>query len=129
MIFRWLSNNAPVLPFPAMKPYTHPDLRDVALPAVMQALSDPCRIEILRSLMAAGELACGDIPLTVSKATVSHHFSVLREAGLVLTRNEGTRCLSTVREAELERRFPGLLGLVMSEKPKKAGKKAAGKRA
>jgi DNA-binding transcriptional ArsR family regulator len=114
---------------PAMKPYTHPDLGDVTLPAVMQALSDPCRIEILRSLMEAGELACGDIPLTISKATVSHHFAVLREAGLVLTRTEGTRCLSTVRVVELERRFPGLLGLVMSEKPKKAGKKAAGKRA
>ena len=54
-----------------MKPYIHPALGDVTLPAVMQALSDPCRIEILRSLMDAGELACGDIPLDISKATVS----------------------------------------------------------
>ena len=102
-----------------MKPYTHPDLRDVTLPAVMQALSDPCRIEILRTLMESGELACGDIPLTVSKATVSHHFSVLREAGLVLTRTEGTRCMTSVRRAELEKRFPGLLDLLMAEKKKK----------
>jgi DNA-binding transcriptional ArsR family regulator len=106
-----------------MKPYTHPDLRDVTLPMVMQALSDPCRIEILRTLMEAGELACGDIPLTVSKATVSHHFAVLREAGLVLTRSEGTRCLSTVRQGELEERFPGLLALLLNETPKKSARK------
>jgi DNA-binding transcriptional ArsR family regulator len=112
-----------------MKPYTHPDLRDVTLPAVMQALSDPCRIEILRSLMESGELACGDIPLTVSKATVSHHFSVLREAGLVLTRTEGTRCMTSVRRAELDKRFPGLLDLLLNEKSKKPVGKSAGKRA
>ncbi len=110
---------------PAMKPYTHPALGDVTLPMVMQALSDPCRIEILRTLMDAGELACGDIPLTISKATVSHHFAVLREAGLVLTRTEGTRCLSTVRREELEKRFPGLLALLLNEKPKKSTKKVA----
>ena len=112
-----------------MKPYTHPDLRHVTLPAVMQALSDPCRIEILRSLMESGELACGDIPLTVSKATVSHHFSVLREAGLVLTRTEGTRCMTSVRRAELDKRFPGLLDLLLNEKPKKPAGKSAAKRA
>lgn len=112
-----------------MKSYTHPDLRDVTLPAVMQALSDPIRIEILRSLMKAGELACGDIPLTVSKATVSHHFSVLREAGLILTRTEGTRCMTSVRRAELEKRFPGLIGLLVNEKPKKAARKPVGRRA
>ncbi len=106
-----------------MKPYTHPELVDVTLPVVMQALSDPCRIEILRALLDAGELACGDIPLDISKATVSHHFAVLREAGLIQTRTEGTRCLSTVREDELEKRFPGLLALVLSEKIKKSARK------
>jgi DNA-binding transcriptional ArsR family regulator len=107
-----------------MKPYTHPKLRDVTLPMVMQALSDPCRIEILRTLLDTGELACGDIPLTISKATASHHFAVLREAGLIATRTEGTRCLNSVRREEMDERFPGLIDLVMSEKPKKSGKKA-----
>ncbi len=108
-----------------MKPYIHPEPRDVSLPAVMQALSDPCRIEILRALMEGGELACGDVPLDVSKATRSHHFAVLREAGLVLTRTEGTRCMTSVRTEEVEERFPGLLELVLREQPKKSGKKAA----
>lgn len=66
-----MSNNGAVLPWGAMKPYTHPEPQDVTLPVVMQALSDPCRIEILRSLMEAGELACGDVPLDISKATRS----------------------------------------------------------
>ena len=111
----------------AMKPYTHPEPQDVTLPTAMQALSDPCRIEILRALMEAGELACGDVPLDVSKATRSHHFAVLREAGLILTRTEGTRCMTSVRTEEVEKRFPGLLDLVVREKPKKSGKKAAAK--
>lgn len=110
-----------------MKPYTHPEPQDVSLPAVMQALSDPCRIEILRVLMEAGELACGDIPLDISKATRSHHFAVLREAGLILTRSEGTRCMTSVRTDEVEERFPGLLDLVVREKPKKSGKKTSAK--
>ena len=108
-----------------MKPYTHPEPGDVTLPAVMQALSDPCRIEILRALMESGELACGDVPLKISKATRSHHFSVLREAGLVMTRTEGTRCMTSVRAEEVEERFPGLLDLVLREKREKSGKKTA----
>lgn len=120
IVEQWSGDN-----FPVMKPYTHPEPGDVSLPEVMQALYDPCRIEILRALMEAGELACGDVPLDVSKATRSHHFAVLREAGLVMTRTEGTRCMTSVRTAEVQARFPGLLDLVLREKPKKSGKKAA----
>lgn len=49
---------------------------------------------------------------------------MLREAGLVLTRTEGTRCMTSVRTEEVEKRFPGLLDLVVREKAKKSGKKA-----
>ncbi len=52
-----------------MKSYSHPVLRDVALADVMQALSDPCRIAIVRALAERGELACNEIALDVSKAT------------------------------------------------------------
>lgn len=106
-----------------MKTYTHPDPGEVTLTTVMQALSDPCRIEIVRALMEAGELACGDVPLEIAKATRSHHFSVLREAGLVMTRAEGTRCMTSVRAEEMEERFPGLLDLVLRET---SGKRRAG---
>ncbi len=80
----------------------------------MQALSDPCRLAILQELMRAGEMACGDVPLDVSKATRSHHFTVLRDAGLIMTRTDGTKCMTSVRQDEFEARFPGLLKLVTS---------------
>ena len=101
----------------ATKTYRHPDLADVSLADAMQALADPCRVEIVRAIIQAGgrELACNEIPLTQSKATVSHHFETLREAGIIQTRAEGTKCLSSVRRRELDKRFPGLLALVLSE--------------
>lgn len=97
-----------------MKEYSHPPLEEVTLPAVMQALSDPCRIAIVRTLLEGGELACNGVPLDISKATRSHHFAILRDAGLVATRVEGTRCMSSVRKDEFEDRFPGLLELVLN---------------
>ena len=101
-----------------MKAYAHPAARDLKLAGVMHALSDPVRLAILRALLRApdGELACHEIPLQVVKATRSHHFAVLREAGLIFTRTDGTKCMTSVRMREIERRFPGLLDLVAKEK-------------
>jgi DNA-binding transcriptional ArsR family regulator len=97
-----------------LKRYAHPALKDVTLAVVMQALSDPCRLAIVRVLLEARgrELCCADFPLQVGKATRSHHFDVLREAGLITSRCAGTKCLTSLRRRDLERRFPGLLKLV-----------------
>jgi DNA-binding transcriptional ArsR family regulator len=97
-----------------LKSYSHPELKEVSLAVVMQALADPCRLAIVRTLLAARgrELSCTDIPLQVGKATRSHHFDVLREAGLITSRCEGTKCLTSLRRRDLERRFPGLLKLL-----------------
>jgi DNA-binding transcriptional ArsR family regulator len=97
-----------------MKSYTHPSLDDVTLTAVMQALSDPCRVAIVQTLLAEEEreLACNEIPLDVAKATRSHHFDVLRDAGIIFTRCEGTKCMTSVRRKELNKRFPGLLKMI-----------------
>ena len=78
----------------------------------MQALSDPCRIVVNRALAEGGELACNEIALDVSRPTRSDHFDVLRAAGLIFTRTEGTKCMTSLRQAELDRRFPGLLKLI-----------------
>ena len=101
-----------------MKTYRHPTLAKVPLATALQALADPARVEIVRTLLAAGEreLACSEVGVELSKATVSHHFETLRAAGIVETRVEGTKCLSRVRRAEFEKRFPGLLALVLAEK-------------
>lgn len=100
-----------------MKCYSHPELKDVALAAVLQALSDPCRLAIVRMLLAGGkrELSGKEIPLKISKATRSHHFDILRDAGIILTRAEGTKCMTSLRRRELDRRFPGLLKLIVAE--------------
>jgi DNA-binding transcriptional ArsR family regulator len=98
----------------ALKRYSHPALKDIPLAAVMQALSDPCRLAIVRALLVARgrELSCTDIPLQVGKATRSHHFDVLRDAGLITSRCAGTKCLTSLRRRDLDRRFPGLLKLI-----------------
>ena len=54
--------------------------------------------------------------LGISKATLSHHFRVLREAGVVRTRLDGRKRLLSLRYDDLEARFPGLLDAVLSAK-------------
>ena len=93
-------------------------MRDLELHVVMQALSDPCRLAIVRQLLESKgrALACNEVELDVAKATRSHHFEVLRIAGLIFTEMDGTKCMTSVRRAELDKRFPGLLKLIASRK-------------
>lgn len=100
----------------AMKAYAHPALSEIPLHTVMQALADPCRIAIVRALLKAKgrALACSEVRLDISKATRSHHFEVLRSAGIIHTDAQGTRCLTCLRRRELNQHFPGLLKLVAS---------------
>jgi DNA-binding transcriptional ArsR family regulator len=91
-----------------------PPIAAVELAGVLQALSDPVRLEIVRGLAADGERQCGTFELGVTKATRSHHFKVLREAGITHTRTEGTARFVTLRAAELDERFPGLLAAIVA---------------
>jgi predicted transcriptional regulator len=99
---------------PGLKVYSHPAMKDMSLHAVMQALADPCRLAIVQKLLQAEgrALACNEVRLKVTKATQSHHFEVLRAAGIIFTKMEGTRCMTSLRSAELNKRFPGLLELI-----------------
>jgi DNA-binding transcriptional ArsR family regulator len=80
----------------------------------MRALGDPVRLSVVRQLLAADgeEKACGTFDYTISKATFSHHLKILREAAIIQTRQDGTRKMTSLRSAELERWFPGLIALV-----------------
>ena len=99
-------------------PSERPDPSDLDLSAVLHALSDPQRRKIVRELAAAEEpLPCGCIELDVGKSTRTHHFRVLREAGLIEQRRDGTRKLTTLRRAEIDDRFPGLLDAVLAPVP------------
>jgi DNA-binding transcriptional ArsR family regulator len=101
----------------------HPDephVDDMTLAAVMAALSDPIRLTIVRQLAAEGERTCGTFELGISKATRSHHFRVLREAGITHTRAEGTHRHVSLRRDEVDARFPGLLGAVLAAAEREA---------
>lgn len=88
----------------------HPDIRTISLQEVLQALVDPVRRQIVSELYAARqELACGTIDLPVSKSTATHHFHVLREAGLIRQYYVGTSRMNALRRDEIEEAFPGLL--------------------
>ena len=85
---------------------------DVA--TVLQALADPVRIAIVRRLGETdGARACGSFDLPVAKSTLSHHFKVLRDAGIIQGRYEGTRKLISLRRDDLEAAYPGLIDSVL----------------
>ncbi|MBB4981354.1 MULTISPECIES: ArsR/SmtB family transcription factor [Streptomyces] len=93
----------------------HPDMRDIGLQQVLEALVDPVRRRIVAELYAAREdLSCGTIDLPVSKSTATHHFHVLREAGLIRQHYAGTSRMNALRREEFEERFPGLLRAVVT---------------
>src|SRR5919201_2874923 len=97
-----------------MKPVHHPSADEITLPGLMAALSDPVRVQIVRSLAQQGEASCGTFQLGIAKATRSHHLRVLREAGLTNTRAQGTHRFVSLRREELDARFPGLLDAVLA---------------
>lgn len=96
-----------------MRALSHPSREELSLPSVLHALSDPVRLEIVRKLNDRDELSCGQVSAPVSKSTLSHHLRVLRDCGVTWTRCEGTQRFVSLRKADLEERFPGLLGCVL----------------
>lgn len=91
-----------------MKQPHHPAIEAVGLTDVLAALSDPVRLAIVAALSEGGARTCGEFDLPIAKSTLSHHMKVLRLAGLLESRVDGTRCFVSLRP-ELDQRFPGLL--------------------
>jgi DNA-binding transcriptional ArsR family regulator len=98
-----------------MRAFKHPPLQDLTLERVLYALSDPVRLEIVRCLAGVPEATCGELDGGRPKSSMSHHFRVLRDAGLVQTRSVGTTHLNALRAEDLEGRFPGLLQCVLAQ--------------
>jgi DNA-binding transcriptional ArsR family regulator len=93
-----------------------PRRADLRVESVLAALSDPVRLSIVRTLAATdGESrSCGSFGLSVSKSTASHHFRVLREAGVIRQHDEGRHRMTELRRKDLDFRFPGLLGSIIA---------------
>jgi DNA-binding transcriptional ArsR family regulator len=98
----------------------HPSRDELELPAVLHALSDPHRLHIVKELDAEHPhpQRCGTFALAITKSTLTHHFRVLREAGVIEQRMDGTAKLNRLRREDLDARFPGLLDAVLESAPK-----------
>jgi DNA-binding transcriptional ArsR family regulator len=92
----------------------HPHRHELELSAVLHALSDPVRLKIVAALASDAEQTCASFDVPVTKSTCTHHFKVLREAGVIHQRQEGTARLNTLRREDLDARFPGLLESILS---------------
>lgn len=88
----------------------HPEVSQVDLQQVLEALVDPVRRSIVTQLAAsADDIRCGGFDIPVSKSTATHHFNVLREAGLIRQYYVGTSRMNALRREEMDEAFPGLL--------------------
>ncbi|MBO0652391.1 ArsR family transcriptional regulator [Streptomyces triculaminicus] len=111
-----------VLPVPAdaPEPLPEPAVGDLRLEAVLGVLNDPLRLGIVRKFLLEREEfdhSCGWLGLDRPKSSLTHHFKVLREAGVIRQRQYGLERRSHVRIDDLEARFPGLLRLVADWTP------------
>lgn len=102
-----------------MRLFSHPAIEDITVEAVLHALSDPVRVAIYAEIVEQECAAnCSTFQQVLAepipKSTLSQHIRVLREAGLICSEHRGVEVLNTSRCAEVDIRFPGLLGSIVS---------------
>ena len=94
----------------------HPDIDQISLSGVLAALGDPTRLAIVAELARKGDgpVRCSHFLIFTSKTNLSYHLAKLREAGVTRTEVCGTSRFTTLRRADLDRRFPDLLASVLA---------------
>lgn len=97
-----------------MKAVQHPRTEDLELSRVLHALSDPVRLELVRMLFAEGDLPCSALYLGRPKSSMSHHFKTLIQAGLLRVYIVGNSHRNALRLDDLQRRFPGLMSVILA---------------
>jgi DNA-binding transcriptional ArsR family regulator len=100
-----------------MRPLIHPAVDNVPIEAILHALSDPVRVAIYADIVKGCNENCSTF-LTVGnreipKSTLSHHFTILREAGLIRSERKGVEMFNTSRCEEVDRHYPGLIGAIV----------------
>ncbi|XYD12072.1 helix-turn-helix domain-containing protein (plasmid) [Methylobacterium sp. NMS12] len=109
-----------------MRPLFHPAIEDVRPEAILHALADPNRAAIFAKIMRAGCVeACSAVSAVgdrvIPKSSLSNHFKVLREAGLIRSERHGVEVRNHSRWIEVEARFPGLLAGIINAYASDAG--------
>ena len=102
-----------------MRPLFHPALSDITVEGILYALSDPVRAQIYAGMLASEcPLNCSNFRKvdnrTLPKATLSQHFKILREAGLIRSERKGVEMHNTTRCAELKERFGDMLSTILN---------------
>ncbi|MCC4615280.1 helix-turn-helix domain-containing protein [Xanthomonas campestris pv. asclepiadis] len=113
------SRGQPLRDIRNMRPLLHPSIEDVRPAAILHALSDPNRAAILAKILTAGHVeACGSVAAlgdrVIPKSSLSNHFKVLREAGLIRSERHGVEMRNHSRFAEVNARFPGLIAAIIN---------------
>ncbi|HEY4437851.1 MAG TPA: helix-turn-helix domain-containing protein [Lelliottia sp.] len=92
----------------------HPEPEKITLENVLLALGNPLRLEILRLLADGSELSCNALrPEDIAKSTMTHHWRVLRDSGVIWQRPQGRENMISLRRDDLDARFPGLLDTLL----------------
>ena len=105
---------------------TAPQLAENAVGSVLQvlaALADPVRLEMVRRLSNAGSpMPCALLYDGINKSTATHHFKILREAGVTERLVIDGLTYQRLRRDEVEAAIPGLLGSVVDSANRESGR-------
>src|SRR4051812_36160711 len=102
-----------------MRPLFHPAIEDIRPEAILYALSDPERAAIFAQIAGVGSSGtCSALSSlgerVIPKSSLSQHFKVLREAGLIRCERHGVEMSNHSRCSEVDDRFPGLILAILS---------------
>lgn len=96
--------------------FVHPSIEDITLAGVLNALADPMRLRIVDSMIKKNDcMSCSEAAPcpNMAKSTLSHHFRILREAGIIRTEKVGVENRNVLRSEDIDKRFPGLLAEIL----------------
>jgi len=101
-----------------MRPLYHPSLEEITVQGILYALSDPARVRIYGELVDAecamnctAFVSNGNSPL--AKSTLSQHFKILREAGLIRSERQGVQLKNVSRCNELKKKFGPMIVAIL----------------
>ena len=110
-----------------MRPLYHPSLDDITVQGILYALSDPVRVRIYGELVGAecamnccAFLSNGNSKLP--KSTLSQHFKILREAGLIRSERQGVQLKNVSRCNELKKKFGPMIVAILKAYENEASK-------